>query len=73
MKTKLTLIGTIMLIMVSMAGFGQFTPHYQYTLLQGEEMDEIIGEISGETAFNHILEMAAYNRNRPASEYSTTL
>ena len=36
-------------------------------------MDEIIGEVSGETAFNHILEMSAYNRNRPESEYKTTL
>lgn len=33
-------------------------------------MDMIIGEASGETALNHIIEMGAYNHNRPASEYS---
>ncbi len=57
----------------SLVAVGQFTPHHQWTLLDQGIMDEIIGETSGETAFNHILEMGAYNRNRPASEYSTTL
>jgi len=36
-------------------------------------MDEIIGEASGETSFNHILEMSSYNRDRPTEEYATTL
>ena len=40
------------------------------SLLPERIMDEIIGEISGETAMNHIIEMGAYNHNRPASEYS---
>ena len=33
-------------------------------------MDEIIGEASGERAMIHIIEMGAYNHNRPAEEYS---
>jgi len=32
--------------------------------------DEFIGEASGERAMNHIIEMAAYIHDRPASEYS---
>ena len=40
------------------------------SLLPERIMDEIIGEASGETAMAHIIEMGAYNHNRPASEYS---
>ncbi len=40
------------------------------SLLPERIMDEIIGEASGETALNHIIEMAAYNHNRPSGEYS---
>ncbi|MEZ5011146.1 MAG: hypothetical protein R2744_05865 [Bacteroidales bacterium] len=37
------------------------------SLLPEKIMDEIIGEVSGETAMQHIIEMGAYNHNRPAS------
>ncbi|MFP4489384.1 MAG: DUF4910 domain-containing protein, partial [Bacteroidales bacterium] len=40
------------------------------SLLPESIMDMIIGEASGETAMTHIIEMGAYNHNRPASEYS---
>jgi aminopeptidase YwaD len=40
------------------------------SLLPERVMDEIIGEASGETAMSHIIELGAYNHNRPASEYS---
>lgn len=40
------------------------------SLLPENIMDMIIGEASGETAMTHIIEMGAYNHNRPASEYS---
>ena len=33
-------------------------------------IDEIIGEASGERAMNHIYELAAYNHDRLATEYS---
>jgi hypothetical protein len=36
-------------------------------------MDEIIGEASGETAYNHIMEMGGYTRARNSEEYKTTL
>jgi len=72
MKTKSLFLSTLFAIF-SITAIGQLPPHYQWTLLDEGIMDEIIGETSGETAFHHILEMGAYNRNRPASEYSTTL
>jgi len=66
---KLTLAITALVL-----GFcvqAQFNPNYQWTLLNENLMDEIIGEASGETAFNHIIEMGGYNRNRPTEEYET--
>lgn len=40
------------------------------TLLPEKIIDELIGEASGEKAMNHIIEMAAYIHDRPASEYT---
>jgi hypothetical protein len=39
-------------------------------LLNTATVNEILGEASGERAMNHIIEMAAYIHDRPASEYS---
>ena len=48
----------------------QYTPWYYWTLLAKEHMDEIVGEASGETAWNTIMETGGYNKNRPAEEYA---
>jgi hypothetical protein len=40
------------------------------TLLPDKLTDEFIGEASGERAMNHIIEMAGYIHDRPATEYS---
>ncbi len=50
----------------------QMTPWYQWTLLPQEIMDEIIGEASGETAWNTILETGGYNKDRLVGEYAGT-
>lgn len=50
----------------------QMTPWKIWTLLPDDQMDEIIGEASGETAWNTILETGGYNKDRPAEEYSGT-
>lgn len=63
----------LVLIMACSSVWAQFSPNYQWTLIGQDLMDEFIGEASGETAYNHIIEMGAYNRNRPESEYQTTL
>ena len=50
----------------------QMTSWFQWTFLPQSQMDEIIGESSGETAYNHILSMAGFNRDRKPDEYKTT-
>ncbi len=40
------------------------------SLLPEALMDQIIGEASGERALIHIIEMGAYNHNRPTEEYT---
>jgi hypothetical protein len=54
------------------AAQAQMTPWYQWTLLPSETMDEIIGEASGETAWNTIMETGGYNKDRVAEEYAGT-
>jgi aminopeptidase YwaD len=51
------------------AAEAQYTPWHYWTLLDPGVMDEIIGEASGETAWNSVVELGGYNQNRPASEY----
>jgi hypothetical protein len=48
---------------------GQHTPWHYWTFLDSSVMDEIIGEASGETAYNVIMETGGYNKNRLADEY----
>ena len=50
----------------------QMTPWLYWTLLPKEQMDEIIGEASGETAWNTIMETGGYNKDRLADEYAGT-
>jgi len=47
----------------------QLTPWHHWTLLDPGVMDEIIGEASGETAWNTIMETGGYNKDRLADEY----
>ncbi|WP_297097955.1 M28 family peptidase [uncultured Draconibacterium sp.] len=69
MKKNLSFI--LLFLFSVTSAVAQYTPFYQYTLLPPEVMDEIIGESSGETAINHVIEMVGYQRNRPVSEYGS--
>ncbi len=51
---------------------GQITPWLRWTLIPQEQMDLLIGEASGETAFNTIMETGGYNKNRQAEEFAGT-
>ena len=51
---------------------GQMTSWFQWTFLPQNLMDLIIGEASGETAFNHIVAMGGAPRNRKPAEYAGT-
>ena len=50
----------------------QMTPWMIWTLLPEEQMDEIVGEVSGETAWNTIMETGGYNKDRLAEEFAGT-
>jgi aminopeptidase YwaD len=59
------------LVVFSAVGLAaQYTPWFYWTLLPKGEMDEIVGEASGETAWNTIAEINAFNRERFDEEYS---
>ena len=60
------------IVLLAGAAAAQMTPWFQWTFLPANQMDEIIGEVSGETAFNHILTMSGYPRDRKAAEYAGT-
>jgi aminopeptidase YwaD len=47
--------------------------YYQWGLLPDNIIDYFIGESSGERAYNHIIEMSKYNRQRNSSEFAGTL
>ena len=66
----IALMGLVVLGVGSL--IAQHTPWMIWTLLPQGQMDEIIGEASGETAFNTIMETGGYNKNRLAPEYAGT-
>lgn len=68
----MTITKTFVVVLISLLClnvYAQYTPFHQWTLLPQDQMDLLIGEPSGETALNHAIEMVGYQRNRPASEY----
>jgi aminopeptidase YwaD len=48
----------------------QYTPWLYWTFLPKAHMDEIVGEASGEAAWNTIAEINAFNRERSDDEYT---
>ena len=62
----------IAVFLVAGAARAQMTPWLYWTLISQEQMAEIIGEASGETAWNTIMETGGYNKDRLAEEYAGT-
>jgi len=58
--------------LIGSAAQAQMTPWYQWTFVDADVMDEIIGEASGETAWNTIMETGGYNKDRLAPEWEGT-
>lgn len=71
MRTRLMLLTTLLLFCLVGKAEAQQTPWYQWTLLPSDIMDEIIGESSGESAWNSMVELGGYVRARPPEEYAT--
>jgi aminopeptidase YwaD len=62
----------ILILSLSAVSYGQYTPWYYWTLLPENQMNEIIGEASGETAYKTIMETGGYTKNRRPEEYRST-
>lgn len=60
------------MILLTGSVIAQINPHVHWTLLPAHQMDEIIGEASGETAWNTIMETGGYNKDRLSDEYEGT-
>lgn len=73
MKIRTLIILCFMFVLFAGASQAQYTPWLYWTLLPQEQMAEIVGEASGETAYHSIMEMAGYTRDRRSEEYRTTL
>ncbi|MFO7767800.1 MAG: M28 family peptidase [bacterium] len=69
MRTRVPLFALLLSLVLAVPASAQLTPWYHWTFLPGDVMDEIVGEASGETAWNTIMETGGYNKDRPASEY----
>jgi hypothetical protein len=68
---KRTFLGLSVLLLALSSVSAQSTPWLQWTFLPEGVMSEIIGESSGENAWNMIMETGGYDKNRPASEYES--
>ena len=55
-----------------LAASAQYTPWLYWTFLPKAQMDEIVGEASGEAAWNTVAEINAFNRERFDDEYTGT-
>lgn len=60
------------LIVLAVGAGAQMTPWFQWTFLPSSHMDEVIGEASGETAYNHVVVMGGFPRDRKEAEYGGT-
>ncbi len=72
MIRRILVICFVGMLLISAVALAQMTPWQIWTLLPQDQLDEIIGEVSGETAWNTILETGGYNKDRPAEEYTGT-
>jgi aminopeptidase YwaD len=66
-------LAVFIILFLSGRAEGQFSWYYQWGLLPDNIIDYFIGESSGERAFNHIVELSEYNRQRNEAEITGTL
>jgi aminopeptidase YwaD len=72
MRTRSLLLTLAVLLFTAGPAAAQMTPWYQWTFLSPQVMDEIIGEASGETAWNTVVAIGGFNRDRQPDEYAGT-
>jgi aminopeptidase YwaD len=69
MTKRLPILFICGLVLVAVVS-AQYTPWLYWTFLPRGQMDEIVGEASGETAWNTIAEINAFNRERFGEEFA---
>ncbi|OQX95588.1 hypothetical protein B6I21_04625 [candidate division KSB1 bacterium 4572_119] len=72
MHKKVFILLILFFLIITVSLEAQITPWLYWTFLPDNQMDEIIGEASGETAWNTIMETGGYNKDRLAEEYAGT-
>ena len=72
MTKRILFLFTAVFLLFNTQADAQLAPWLYWTILPQEQMDEIVGEASGETAWNTIMETGGYNKNRLAEEYAGT-
>jgi hypothetical protein len=70
MPKRFVILAIISVVLLSILSFGQYTPWLYWTFLPKAQMDEIVGESSGEAAWDTIAEINAFNRERTDEEYA---
>lgn len=69
---NLMVMGLAVVVLLGLPASGQMTSWFQWTFLPTDQMDRIVGEASGETAFSHVLALAGMPRDRGPAEYAET-
>ncbi len=69
MTKKFAIIAVCGLALAAAAS-AQYTPWIYWTFLPKAQMDEIVGEASGESAWNTVAEINAFNRERFGEEFA---
>ena len=69
MTKRLPILLTCGFVLVAVVS-AQYTPWLYWTFLPKEQMDEIVGEASGESAWNTVAEINAFNRERFGEEFA---
>lgn len=72
MRRRFAALTILLIALLARPASSQMTPWLQWTLLPATQMDEIIGESSGETALHHVMAMCAFPRDRKPAEYAGT-
>jgi len=72
MTKRIHILSMTLVILFCGLAVAQMTPWLYWTFLPQEQMDMIVGEASGETAWNTIMETGGYNKDRLANEYADT-
>ncbi len=68
--TKKLAIAAVCVLVLAAGAAAQYVPWLYWTFLPKAQMDEIVGEASGESAWNTVAEINAFNRQRFGDEFT---